>query len=103
MVFGLSSNLVFGTYPLERSLDVVTRPRISYVISQVSWVIPLFISTVGKRSTLRRAQQFCRQRTLDRLRVGANRKDLFYYLVSSLIGFFDCFSPDATIERRGTP
>ena len=51
-----------------------------------------------------RARQFGTKRTLERLRMGANRKDLFYYLVSSLIDVFDtCVSRSAMTERRGTP
>ena len=84
MVFGPLWNPVYGTYPLECSLDVVTCPSISAVISHIPWVIPTLLA-VARRSTLPRAGQFCRNLTLERLRMGANRKDLFYYLVSSHI------------------
>jgi len=53
---------------------------ISAVVSHVPWVVPLILAIVGKGSTLMRARQFCRERILERLRMGSNRKDLFYYL-----------------------
>ncbi|KAF8265715.1 high nitrogen upregulated cytochrome P450 monooxygenase 2 [Lactarius quietus] len=54
---------------------------ISSVIVHVPWIIPLLIAVIPrKKSSLMSAGQFCRERTLERLRMGANRKDLFYYL-----------------------
>ncbi|KAN0137375.1 Cytochrome P450 [Lactarius tabidus] len=54
--------------------------RVSAVISHVSWVIPLLLALMRKESALKRNRQFCTERTLERLRMGAKRKDLFYYL-----------------------
>jgi len=60
---------------LESSLGI------SSVMAHVPWIIPLLIAVVSrKKSPLFRTRQFCRERTLERLRMGANRKDLFYYL-----------------------
>ncbi len=83
MVFGLSSNPAFGTYPRQCGMCVVTCPSISGVISHVPYVGPLLTAIVGQRSSLVRLRAFCKERALERLRMGANKKDLFYYLVSS--------------------
>ena len=77
----------------ECSLCVVTCHSITAVTSHVSWVVPLFIAAARKTSTFIRAREFYTGRTLNRLRMGANRKDLFYYLVSSRIGFLAFFFP----------
>jgi hypothetical protein len=102
-VFGLSSYQVYGTYPLECSLYVITCPRVSAVVSHIPWITHPLLAIASKGSVLVRARQFCTERTLERLRMGANRKDLFYYLVSSLIIVFDTISQNAMTERRGTP
>lgn len=53
---------------------------ISGALSHVPYVFPLLIAITGKRSPLVRFRAFCKKRALERLRIGANRKDLFYYL-----------------------
>jgi len=53
---------------------------ISAVVSHVPWVIPPLLAFASKGSALMRTRQFCTERVLERLRMGANRKDLFYYL-----------------------
>jgi cytochrome P450 len=76
---------------------VLTCPSISSVFSHVSWVIPLILATARKNSALVRTRNFCRERTLERLRMGAKRKDLFYYLVSSHIEFL---APSHRMRRQ---
>ncbi len=66
-----------------QSVCHVTCPSISAAMSHVPYVVPLLIKIMGERSVLARFRAFCRERVLERLRMGANRKDLFYYLVSS--------------------
>ncbi len=86
MVLGLSSNPAsFGTYPRqpECSMCVVTCPSLSAVTSHIPYVVPLITAIAGQKSSLVRFRVFCKERALERLRMGANRKDLFYYLVSS--------------------
>ena len=83
MVFGLSSNPAFGMYLFNYSPYVLICLRASAVTSQISWVIPFLIATARKNTTNTRFRKSCRDRTLERLRMGAMRKDLFYYLVSS--------------------
>ena len=61
---------------------VVTYPSITAVTSNISWIVPLFMAFARKKSTFIRSRDFCIEWTLKRLQMGANRKDLFYYLVS---------------------
>jgi hypothetical protein len=65
-----------------RYLSLVTLYSIAGVISHVPYILPLFTAVTGNRSPLVRLGIFCRTRVLERLRMGANRKDIFYYLVS---------------------
>ncbi|KAF8265718.1 cytochrome P450 [Lactarius quietus] len=53
---------------------------IAAVLSHVPYMFPVFTSITGKRGPLGRLRAMCRERVLERLRMGANRKDLFYYL-----------------------
>ncbi|KAI9466330.1 high nitrogen upregulated cytochrome P450 monooxygenase 2 [Lactarius psammicola] len=62
------------------SLCHVTCPSISSTLSHVPYVIPLLITIIGEKSVLARFRAFCKERVLERLRMGADRKDLFYYL-----------------------
>ena len=90
MVFGLSLNPRFGTYSSTSctSLRSVTFPTSAIAVtSHVPWIVPIFTAVVRKSSNFKRSRDFCRERTLQRLQMGANRKDLFYYLVSFLIEY----------------
>ncbi|KAF8270117.1 high nitrogen upregulated cytochrome P450 monooxygenase 2 [Lactarius quietus] len=53
---------------------------LSSIVCHVPWVKPLLFAIVRQKSSFRRAPEFCEERALERLRMGANRKDLFYYL-----------------------
>jgi cytochrome P450 len=53
---------------------------LSAVTSHIPYVVPPLIAIVRQKSSLVRSREFCRERVLERLRMGANRKDLFYYL-----------------------
>jgi len=59
---------------LESSICIIC------VSSHVPWIVPLFTSIARKKSAFVLARDYCRRRTLARLRIGANRKDLLYYL-----------------------
>ncbi|KAH9029477.1 high nitrogen upregulated cytochrome P450 monooxygenase 2 [Lactarius pseudohatsudake] len=54
--------------------------RVAGTVSNVSYVFPFFTAIIGKKSPLLRLRALCKERALERLRMGANRKDLFYYL-----------------------
>ncbi|KAH9001150.1 high nitrogen upregulated cytochrome P450 monooxygenase 2 [Lactarius akahatsu] len=49
-------------------------------LSHIPYVLPPLMKIMGDRSAIGRFREFCRERVLERLRMGANRKDLFYYL-----------------------
>jgi hypothetical protein len=51
------------------------------IVSQVSYVLPLLIAFTGRKGAVQRIFQFGRERALERLKMGADRKDLFYHLV----------------------
>ncbi|KAH9057217.1 high nitrogen upregulated cytochrome P450 monooxygenase 2 [Lactarius vividus] len=53
---------------------------ISGVTSHIPYVGPILTAVAGQRSSLVRLRAFCKERALARLRMGPNRKDLFYYL-----------------------
>jgi len=53
---------------------------ITAVTSHISWGVPIFLAVARKKSTFIRSRDFCKEWTLKRLRMGANRKDLFYHL-----------------------
>ena len=103
MVFGLSSNPALGTYTRERSLCViVTCPSVIATMAQIPYVIPVFIAIAGQNSPSVRLEAFCKEKVLERLQMGANRKDLFYYLVSSRTLAFGVFVSQKTrTEWRG--
>ncbi|KAI9447482.1 high nitrogen upregulated cytochrome P450 monooxygenase 2 [Lactarius indigo] len=48
--------------------------------AHIPYVEPILNAIVGKRSSIMRVREFCNERVLERLRMGANRKDLFYHL-----------------------
>jgi len=52
----------------------------SAIVSHVPYVIKVFLATIGRRGSLQRVIDFGRGSVLKRLEIGANRKDLFYYL-----------------------
>ena len=81
---------------------VLTCPSITAVTSHISWVVPLFMAVARKGSTFIRSRDFCKERTFKRLRVGANRMDLFYHLVSHRI-ISGAFVSDVMAEWRRTP
>ena len=58
---------------------------IDAIVSQVPYVIGFMTSAIGGSGTLKRAVKFGQESVLKRLEVGANRKDLFYYLVRQYI------------------
>ncbi|KAH9035424.1 high nitrogen upregulated cytochrome P450 monooxygenase 2 [Lactarius hengduanensis] len=53
---------------------------ISGVTSHIPYVGPILTTMAGQRSPLVRLRAFGKERVLERLRMGANRKDLFYHL-----------------------
>jgi cytochrome P450 len=54
--------------------------RVTAVISHVPYILPLFTAITRNRSPHIRLRTLCKIRVLERLWLGAKRKDLFYYL-----------------------
>jgi cytochrome P450 len=58
----------------------VTVYSISSAVGHIPYVVPPLLAIIGEKSPLVRFRTFCREQVLKRLRMGANRRDLFYYL-----------------------
>jgi hypothetical protein len=82
---------------MESSLQYVVVPgapfthlssflSISSVVSHVPYLMEYFIAVMGRGGSVQRAITFGTESVLGRLKVGANRKDLFYYLVRQHTG-----------------
>jgi hypothetical protein len=65
---------------------------ISAIVSHVPYVIGLTMAAMGRSGSLQRAAAFGRGSVLKRLEDGANRKDLFYYLVHQHVICLTCSS-----------
>src|SRR6266702_2084321 len=52
MVFGLSSNPAFGTYPRQCCLCILTCPSLTAVASRVPYVGPLLTAIAGQKSPI---------------------------------------------------
>ena len=65
---------------------------ISAIVSHVPYIIKFIMVAMGRGGSLQRAAAFSRGNVLKRLEVGANRKDLFYYLVRQHIICSTCSS-----------
>ncbi|KAI0265783.1 high nitrogen upregulated cytochrome P450 monooxygenase 2 [Gloeopeniophorella convolvens] len=59
---------------LESNLHILS------VLSQVSYAIPIISFFAGRNGPIQRAHAFARDRVIERLKMGAKRKDLFYHL-----------------------
>jgi hypothetical protein len=79
---------------------------ISAVLSHVPYILGLLTAAkhrLKRDDSLSRAPEFGKRSALKRLEAGANRKDLFYYLVCQHTEFGVLTSLNLTIERRGSP
>ena len=84
----LESGIQYVPIRVKSVCDNTPIPRILAVVSHIPWVIFPLIAFSKKESAMFRSREFCRERTLQRLQMGADRKDLFYYLVSVFIELF---------------
>jgi hypothetical protein len=55
--------------------------RISAMTAHIPYIGPILDTLTGQSGTVPRVRSFGRERVLQRLKSGASRKDLFYYLV----------------------
>ncbi|KAH9059080.1 high nitrogen upregulated cytochrome P450 monooxygenase 2 [Lactarius vividus] len=72
----------FGLMKAGRDTDV-THSSLAAITSHVPYVRPFLTAIVGQKSPIVHLRTFFRERALERLWIGENRKDVFYYLVSS--------------------
>ena len=75
-------NLTCGTNSVrDEPASILRVCSIRAITAQVSYVLPLLIAFTGRNGAVQRIFAFGRERALERLKMGANRKDLFYHLV----------------------
>ena len=67
-------------------------PSISAIVSHIPFIVIPITSVMGG-GAIRRAVEFGRRSVLKRLEASANRKDMFYYLVSQYIICPTCSLP----------
>ena len=108
MAFGLSWSPDCSRYPISSptSTHLNFLRSISAIMSHVPYLLKFITAVMGRGGSLQRANSFGRGSVSRRLEVGANRKDLFYYLVRQRdIKFkFDMLiSLEPITERRGAP
>ncbi len=86
-VFGPPSRQPASTYPGADSADKACSPisliSLSSIVGQVTYIAQPLATLMGAGGAIQRIQHFSRERVSNRLQNGANRKDLFYYLVSA--------------------
>jgi hypothetical protein len=102
-VFGPSWSLACGRWPFPvhplRILSLFL--SISAVVSHVPYFVGFLTTAMGRSGSLQRANAFGRGSVLKRLGVGANRRDLFYYLVRPHIESDMLISLKPVTEWRG--
>jgi hypothetical protein len=58
---------------------------ISTIVSHIPYVVIPMMSLMGGSGAIKRALEFGERSVLKRLEVGANKKDMFYYLVRQYV------------------
>ena len=84
----LESGLQYVTVPNAPCMYLSPFFSISAIVSHVPYVIIPMTSVMG--GAIRRAIEFGERSVLKRLEVGANRRDMFYYLVRQYIICPEC-------------
>jgi hypothetical protein len=97
----LESGLQYVTVPSASSEYLSPFLSISAIVSHVPYVVGFMMSALGG-GAMGRSIAFGQRSVLKRLEVGANRKDLFYYLVRQYIIVRHANFTEV-IEWRGTP
>ena len=99
----LESGLQYVTVPTVSSVYLSPFLRISAIVSHVPYIMKPIRYTMGRGGAMRRAVEFGQRNVLKRLEAGANRKDMFYYLVRQyhLSNVLTSLKPST--EWRGTP
>jgi hypothetical protein len=81
----LESGMQYVTVPSASSVYLSPFLSISSIMSNVPYVVIPMMSLLGGSGAIKRAIEFGKRNVLKRLEVGANRKDMFYYLVRQYI------------------
>ena len=76
----IESFLRYLSWIYEASCLHLTCFSVRAITAHVSYVVPLLAFT-GRKGSVQRISEFGRGRAIERLKMGANRKDLFYHLV----------------------
>jgi hypothetical protein len=79
----LESGLQYVTVHSASSAYLSPFLSIGAIVSHVPYIVRIMMSAMamGRGGAMRRTSEFGQESVLKRLEVGANRKDLFYYLV----------------------
>ena len=85
----LESGLRYVTVPSASSVYLNPFLSISAIVSNVPYIVGFMMYALGG-GALGRSMDFGQRSVLKRLEAGANRKDMFYYLVSQYIIFPTC-------------
>ena len=86
----LESGLQYVTPPNACCVYLSPFSRISAIVSHVPYVIGPMVSVMGGGGAIKRAMEFGQRSVLKRLEAGANKKDMFFYLVSQYIIYPTC-------------
>ena len=86
----LKSGMQYVTIPSASSLYLIPFFSIGAILSHVPYVIEFMMSAMGGGDAMKRATEFSERSVLKRLETGANKKDLFYYLVRQYIVYSTC-------------
>jgi hypothetical protein len=83
----LESGLRYVTVPSAFSVHLSPFLSIGAIVAHVPYIVGPMASTIAMRrgGALKRTLKFGEKSVLKRLEIGANRKDLFYYLVRQYI------------------
>ena len=100
----MESGLQYVSVPSPTSTHLNLFLSISAIMSHIPYLLKFITAVMGRGGSLQRANMFGRGSVSRRLEVGANRKDLFYYLVRQHrdVGFDMLTSLGPITERRGT-
>src|SRR5712671_97212 len=77
----IESGLRYVSAPNGPFTRLILFPSISGAVAHVPYIMPLLTAMMGQNGSMQRSRTFGKESVLRRLELGANRKDLFYYLV----------------------
>ena len=81
----LESGMQYVTAPSASSVYLSPFLSFSAIVSHVPYVVKPMVSVIRGGGALMKSLEFGERSVLKRLEVGANRKDMFYYLVRQYV------------------